>query len=387
MTVTSTKVPQSDAKGGWETKKLSQLSSMKSGATITARSIDQSSPYPCYGGNGLRGYTKTFTHDGHYALVGRQGALCGNVLEVSGRFFASEHAIVVTPHSGISISWLARAIDWMNLNKYTESSAQPGLSVTKILELSIAAPSDEMEQNRIAEALKDVESLIEALERLIAKKRDIKQAVMQRLLTCKGCLPSSTGEWQTERLGEICDIVGGGTPKTSESAYWNGGIPWCTPTDITSTPGKYLSKTERTITQLGARSSAARLLPAGTLLLCSRATIGEVKMSTGPITTNQGFKSLICRDKVNNEFLYYKLLTMKNLLLEKSFGSTFLEISKASLAEIEIEIPSKGEQVAIAGVLSDMDDEISNLESRLIKTRNIKQGMMQQLLTGRVRLI
>ena len=243
------------------------------------------------------------------------------------------------------------------------------------------------EQRAIAEALSDVDGLLGALEELIAQKRAIKQAAMQQLLTGKTRLPGFSGEWEMTTLGEVADIRSGATPSTQIGAYWNGPIPWCTPTDITATPGKYLLATERSVTAAGLASCAASLLPVGALLLCSRATIGEIKIATSPVCTNQGFKSLVCKDNVSNEFLYYLLLTLKPQIIERAIGSTFLEIGKRDVASIELSVPTYSEQRAIANVLSDMDAEIASLVQRRDKTRAIKQGVMQQLLTGRVRFI
>jgi type I restriction enzyme, S subunit len=243
------------------------------------------------------------------------------------------------------------------------------------------------EQRSLAQALSDVDALIASLDELIAKQRHLKTAAMQQLLTGKMRLPGYRGEWEVKRLGDVSDIISGGTSKTTESSYWNGGIKWCTPTDITSCHSKYLIETERTISRLGLMSSGSQLLPKGTLLLCSRATIGEIKIAGCEICTNQGFKSLICHSEMNNEFLYYKLLTMKQQMVERAFGSTFLEISKANVAALEILIPPIPEQRAIATVLSDIDTAIAALEARRAKTQAIKQGMMQELLTGRTRLV
>lgn len=253
-------------------------------------------------------------------------------------------------------------------------------------QLSVPLPSLR-EQQAIVEALSDADAYIESLEQRIAKKRLIKQGAMQELLTGKGRLPGFSGEWELKRLGEISEIVSGGTPSTIINEYWNGDIHWCTPTDITSTEGKYLTHTEKRITKAGLKNSSANLLPKGSLLLCSRATIGEVKIAADRICTNQGFKSLICCDQAYNEYLYYVILTIKPKLLEKGIGSTFLEISKKDTAAIEIKLPPFEEQTAIAEILSDMDAEIDELKTKLTKTRQIKQGMMQELLTGRIRLI
>jgi type I restriction enzyme S subunit len=169
--------------GEWEVKSLAATCSMKSGEGITSAKIDQGSQYPCYGGNGLRGFTSRFTHDGRYALIGRQGALCGNVFGVEGQFFASEHAIVVTASEGTDIRWLTYVLRRMNLNQYSESSAQPGLSVSKISNLDTSVPPTTDEQTGIAAVLSDMDAELSALVARRDKTRDLKQAMMQELLT------------------------------------------------------------------------------------------------------------------------------------------------------------------------------------------------------------
>lgn len=242
------------------------------------------------------------------------------------------------------------------------------------------------EQRAIAAALSNVDALIAALDKLIAKKRAVKTAAMQQLLTGKQRLPGFSGEWKMRRLGEFCMIVSGGTPSTSVPAFWTGEIPWCTPTDITEDASKYLYKTHRTISEDGLKHSSAVLLPRGALLLCTRATVGEIKIAAMPVSTNQGFKSLLCGRDVSNEFVFYKLVMLKGRLRELGVGSTFLEVSRKDVAALQISLPDLEEQTAIAAVLSDMDAEIEALETRQKKTRKVKQGMMQELLTGRVRL-
>lgn len=168
--------------GEWAVKQLVDICYMKSGEGITSADIDELSEFPCYGGNGLRGFSERYTHDGHYALIGRQGALCGNVLCVDGRFFASEHAIVVTPKKETDIQWLSLVLARMNLNQYSESSAQPGLSVAKLLTLECIVPAL-VEQSTIAETLADMDAEIAALDAKLAKARQLKQGMMQELLT------------------------------------------------------------------------------------------------------------------------------------------------------------------------------------------------------------
>lgn len=168
--------------GEWEVKRLGEICAMKSGEGITSANIDEHSEYPCYGGNGLRGQTDTYTHDGSYVLIGRQGALCGNIVLVRGRFFASEHAIVATPFSQTDVSWLSIVLRKMNLNQYSESSAQPGLSVSKLLLLQCLVPPLP-EQTTIATILSDMDAELATLEARRDKARQLKQGMMQELLT------------------------------------------------------------------------------------------------------------------------------------------------------------------------------------------------------------
>ena len=185
-------------------------------------------------------------------------------------------------------------------------------------------------------------------------------------------------EWKVESIGSVASVIGGGTPSTSNSKYWNGFINWFTPTEIGI--NKYVYKSERKITEEGLKNSSARLLPKGTILLTSRAGIGDLAILNKESSTNQGFQSLIVKDKIFNEFLYYLLSISKNLLLEKASGSTFLEISPNNLKSIQIPLPPLPEQTAIATVLSDTDRLIRALEKQIAKKRLIKQGAMQELL-------
>jgi type I restriction enzyme S subunit len=164
---------------------------------------------------------------------------------------------------------------------------------TEILKnIEVAIPPTIEEQQAIASALSDVDALIAALEQLITKKRNIKQGAMQQLLTGKKRLPGFGGAWEVKKLGEIADIISGGTPSTIISEFWNGDIKWCTPTDITRTKQKYLLHTEKNISEKGLKNSSATLLPVGALLLCSRATIGEIRIAKDVVCTNQGFNSM-----------------------------------------------------------------------------------------------
>ena len=270
-----------------------------------------------------------------------------------------------------------------------ESTGVPQLTAPQISKYHVALPSDVHEQQAIAEALSDADALIDGLEKLIAKKRLIKQGAMQELLTGKRRLPGFSGEWKTVQLSEIAEIRSGGTPSTSRPDFWDGSVLWCTPTDITALEGsKYLRDTSRKITEAGLKGSSAEVIPARSVVMTSRATIGECAINLCSVTTNQGFKNLVPRAEADVEFLYYFMTTQKERMIALCGGSTFLEIGKTQLISFEITIPeTRAEQVAISMILAAMDSELETLVLRLSKARQIKQGMMQELLTGRIRLV
>jgi type I restriction enzyme S subunit len=266
---------------------------------------------------------------------------------------------------------------------------QASFTKPDFLQICVPLPPTKAEQEAIAEALSDTDALIESLEQLISKKRHIKQGAMQELLTGKKRLPGFSGEWEVKRLDSVAEIRSGGTPSTNQPDFWDGEVLWCTPTDITGLKGyKYLSQTSRTITTQGLKCSSAELVPADSVVMTSRATIGECAINVTPVATNQGFKNFIPFKETDVDFLYYLLQTKKQDFISLCGGSTFLEIGKTQLAAFEIALPKeKPEQTAITSILSAMDAEITNLETKLSKTRQLKQGMMHNLLTGRIRLI
>lgn len=258
------------------------------------------------------------------------------------------------------------------------------INLGEIAKVRICIPKELPEQNAIATVLSDTDALIDHLEKLIAKKIAIKQGTMQQLITGKKRLPGFSGEWDMKKLGEVANVIGGGTPSTHIPNYWNGIINWFTPTEIGL--NKYTYSSFRKITEEGLKNCSAKILPKGTVLLTTRAGIGDVSILMNEGCTNQGFQSLIANRDVSHEFLYYLVSTLKNVLIQNASGSTFLEISPNRIKQIKVKIPNLKEQSAIATILSDMDAEIEALERKRDKYTMIKQGMMQQLLTGRIRI-
>ena len=187
-----------------------------------------------------------------------------------------------------------------------------------------------------------------------------------------------SGDWVEKRLEDVVDIVGGGTPDTTNPEFWDGEIDWYSPTEI----GKnvYADKSVKTITKLGFQKSSAQILPAHkTILFTSRAGIGDMAILRSDAATNQGFQSFIAKD-IDVYFLYSMGHLLKEYALEKASGSTFLEVSKKQLSVIEILIPSNiEEQATIGHLFKQLDDTITLSKHKYEKTKNLKNAFLSKI--------
>lgn len=381
----------------WEVKRLGEIAFLKSGKTIDF-STTKEGIYPCYGGNGIRTYISFYSYDGAFPIIGRQGELCGNVQYANGKFYATEHAVVCTPNSNVDSKWLYYQLINADINKYKTGNAQPGISVDKINnEVCIPLPPLP-EQQRIAKALSDVDSLISTTEKLLQKKKNIKQGTMQELLTGKKRLPgfakstnykqSELGpipeDWEVKSLNEYIDdfIV----PMRDKPTDLTGQIPWCRIEDF---DGKYLSesKTNQGVSLETIKKMNLKIFPVNTLLVSCSANLGKCAIVSKELITNQTFIGLVPNKTVNVEYLFYKMSFEESRLNEMATGTTISYLSREQFEKYEITTPpTEEEQTAIANVLSSMDKEIETLNTKLEKYRNLKTAMMQQLLTGKIRL-
>ena len=210
-----------DIPSQWISKRIKHVAAMQSGEGITAETIDQSGTYPVYGGNGIRGFTAKKTHSGEFVLVGRQGALCGNVHHVVGDFWASEHAVVSALYAGDNPRWAAYILEFMNLGQYSMAAAQPGLAVDKIQQLQLPVPPPD-EQQAIADYLDTetarIDTLVQEKEELIGLLREARSNRISELISGDGLPGSATGNpwaphlpegWQLKRLKHLAQVRSG----------------------------------------------------------------------------------------------------------------------------------------------------------------------------------
>ena len=374
----------------WEIKSLGDVAHIKTGSRNNEDKVVDGE-YPFFVRSEFVERINSFSHDCEAILVPGEGKIGEIFHYLNGRFDVHQRVYAITKFASdvsgrfVHLYMKANFGAWAMQN--TVKATVDSLRLPTFQNFRISLPPLQ-EQSTIATALGDVDALLSAQDALIAKKRAIKQGAMHELLTGKRRLPGFVGEWEVSRLDQLADIRSGGTPSTTRPEFWGDDIPWVTPTDITALDGhKYLRDTTRKITALGLKASSAEIIPANSIVMTTRATIGECAINAVPLSTNQGFKNFVPYESVDFEFLYYLLTIQKQGFIGLCAGSTFLEIGKTQLAGYEVRIPDKEEQAAIARALSDMDAEIIALEVKRQKTSQLKQGMMQELLTGRTRLL
>ena len=193
--------------------------------------------------------------------------------------------------------------------------------------------------------------------------------------------PQIPDGWQVVRLVDVAEVVGGSTPSRSRKEFWDGNVSWVVPSELTDLQGRYLTVTHDSITDEGMKSSGLRLIPAGSVLLTSRATIGVTAINAIPVTTNQGFQNLVVKNGTDSLWLYYSISALRKELERRAAGSTFLEISRDGVRSLPLFLPPLPEQRAIAAVLASIDEAIERTEAVIAATERLRDALLHKLLT------
>lgn len=378
----------------WEVRLLSEHFRIYAGGDVPKHSLSQtqsaSHPYPVFANalqnHGLYGFTNERRSRKDSLTITARGFL-GHAEYRDEPFFPIVRLLVLEPIGQLNARFSTYAVN--DRVKFAfESTGVPQLTAPQVGKYSIASPQPP-EQRAIAEALSDVDELLGALEALIAKKRAIKQAAKQQLLTGKTRLPGFSGEWVTKRLGEIGYFLKGNGIKRDDAQ--SGPLPCVRYGEIYTTHHDYVRKFTSWISPEVA-ATATRLERGDLLFAGSGETKEEIGKCVAFVFEGEAYAGgdivILRPSNANSVFLGYAM-NMPDAARQKASlgqGDAVVHISAAALGQVKLSIPLEAEQFAIAAVLSDMDAEIAALEAHRDKTHAIKEGMMQQLLTGRVRL-
>lgn len=366
---------------------IGTLFKVKSGDGIAVASLLSYGKYPVYGGNGVAGYTNQYNTESGTMIIGRVGEKCGNVNISASKCWVSDNALKVIPLVEYNQNYMMYLMEHMNLNSYANRNAQPVVSGQIIYAIEVPYCTDIEEQGAIASMLTNFDSHIADLSELIDKKKAIRDGALEDLLSGRTRLAGGTDRWTPVSLKDICSLITKGTTPLDKSG--RGTINFIKVENIDQSSGEIqieqkISEHEHTgyLKRSQLMENDILFSIAGTL---GRVTVVEKKHL--PANTNQAL-AIIRLKEGHRDYVRYYLVgpSIKAFIKENPTVGAQPNLSLKQVGILRVMLPSLGEQKAIAGVLAAMDNEITALENERDKVIQIREGAMNDLLTGRVRL-
>lgn len=372
----------------WKSELLGNVATLQRGFDLPRR-LRKAGPFPIVTSSGIEHFHCAAMAKGPGVVTGRYGTI-GEVFFVPGDYWPLNTTLYVREFHGndpLFVSYLLRTIDFRT---HSGKSGVPGVNRNDLHEITVLLPPSKAEQEAIAEALSDADALIESLNQLLAKKRKIKQGAMQELLTGRRRLPGFSDAWKVKRLGEIGHFLKGSGVSRDDSQ--SGSICCIRYGELYTKHSDYIREFHSWVSR-DVAESATKLVRGDILFAGSGETKEEIGKSVAFVDDVEAFAGgdiVILRPaNANSLFLGYYLNTasVRRQKASRGQGDAVVHIAASALADIEVLLPSVEEQAAVATILSDLDSELAVLGAKLAKLRALKQGMMQELLTGRTRLV
>ena len=365
--------------------KLGEVCLLKAGKFVSANDISpeyNKGLYPCFGGNGIRGYVADYTHDGEFPLIGRQGALCGNVNLASGKFHATEHAVVVQPKIEMNVHWLYYALNAMNLGQYATGAAQPGLAVSKLETLSIEIPNIS-EQNKIAQTLYKVEQLVNFRKQQLAK---LDELVKARFVEMFGDPADNVNNLPASPMTAICQIIDGDRGKNypkQEEFSDSGFCLFLNAKNVTAQGFSFENCTY--ITEEKDALLRNGKLCRGDVVLTTRGTIGNLALydTSVPyenIRINSGMVILRMNKQVVSEIFFIEQFKMQldSIKSRIASGSAQPQLPISTMNKIEMILPPIELQNQFAAFVERIDQQKQTVQQSLEKLELMKKALMQE---------
>ncbi|MED4977745.1 restriction endonuclease subunit S [Heyndrickxia faecalis] len=302
-------------------------------------------------------------------------------------FLIAWNILKMTPKKESNAKFIQLQLQRLNIKRYFESvttgNATKFVNKDEMLRTQIIVP-EKKEQSKIGEFFANLDNLITLHQRKLEKAKALKLAYLSEMFPAEGerepkrRFAGFTQAWEQRKLGEIADIIGGGTPSTSNEEYWNGEIDWYSPVEIGEQA--YVNSSQKKITELGLRKSSAKILPVGTVLFTSRAGIGNTAILAKEGATNQGFQSIVPhKDEIDSYFIYSRTHELKRYGETNGAGSTFVEVSGKQMAQMPIFIPTLEEQKKIGSFFERLDNLIALHQRKLEKLQNLKKAYLNEM--------
>ncbi len=345
--------------------------------------------YPCYGANGLRGFTYSYNYEGEYSLIGRQGALCGNITRVYDKFYATEHAVVVTPKEEVHSTWLFYLLNYLNLNQYATGMAQPGLSVQNLLEVESIITDSIEEQEKIASLLLLIDSRIQTQKKIISQLKsqmlNLKDLIFEQIVRFKSGNKNNYSEWKEFKLSDLGNTFNGLSGKTKE--HFGVGQKYIQYKQIFDSVKINIANCAFVEVQENENQNIVQY--GDVFFTISSETPEEIGMSSVLLeNVDNVYLNSFCfgfrtnsLDELIPEFSQFLFRSNKfrNEIVKLAQGSTRYNMSKIEFLKLKVKLPCKDEQIKIAQFLSSINEKI-NVESELLtQYENQKKYLLQNL--------
>jgi len=370
----------------WNKLPLGAVINLKRGYDLPTERRNKKGDIPIISSAGISGRHDEFKAQPPGVVTGRYGTT-GNVFYVTEPYWPLNTTLYVEDFKGNEPHFIYYLLQTLDFEKYSAKTSIPGVNRNELHEIIVLRPSLP-EQRAIAAILSTWDEAITLTERLIAALRQRKQALMQILLTGEVRFPGFDGEWEDREFSEILNLQIGGTPSRSVPAYWDNEKTtqnrWLSIADLKS---KWVRETAEYLSDLGVQHSNVKPLPAGTVVMSFKLTIGRVGILMYPSYTNEAICALIPKNNAEllNGYLYHSL-SIVDFSAELDQAVKGQTLNKAKLARLHVTIPPQSEQEQIMNFLDLADQELKTVSEFLEKLRTEKRGLMQQLLTGAIRV-
>ena len=350
----------------------------KDSSALKQKELLPEGKYPVFGASGIAGYLDRYHQKKEYIGIVKDGSGIGRVA-----FYPAESSLIgtmqyVLPKENYDIRDIGYCLQRLDLSKYKQGAAIPHIYFRDYGEQLVKVTDNWEEQHSIVSRLDSAFSHIDALKANAEKQLNEARKLFQAELT--ECMKPKEG-WEEKRIKEVGEVIGGTTPSTTNPLFWGGDICWISPAELHGE--HYLYDSVKKITKEAVEAKSLKELPIGTVILSSRAPIGKIAINKVPMYCNQGFKCVVCKSELYNEYLYWWFYGKKEYLNSLGTGATFLEISKTVVENIIIPIPPLDTQQAIVSHLDSLSSTIRKLEELQQKTfaecDALKQAMLREV--------
>ncbi|QPS94688.1 restriction endonuclease subunit S [Lactococcus lactis] len=369
----------------WEERKLGDITKISTGK-LDANAMVENGKYDFYT-SGIKKYRiDVAAFEGPSITIAGNGATVGYMHLADNKFNAYQRTYVLQEFL-VDRSFIFSEIG-NKLPKKIKQEARTGnipyIVMDMLTELKLSIPQNNSEQQKIGSFFKQLDDTIDLHQRKLDLLKEQKKGYLQKMFPKNGAkvpelrFAGFADDWEEHKLGELSNIVGGGTPSTSNTEYWDGDIDWYAPAEIGEQ--SYVSKSKKTITELGLKKSSARILPIGTVLFTSRAGIGNTAILAKEATTNQGFQSIVPdQNKLDSYFIFSRTNELKRYGEVTGAGSTFVEVSGKQMSKMSIMVPELSEQQKIGSFFKQLDDTIALHQRKLDLLKEQKKGFLQKM--------